>query len=72
MKKENQKNILEIINEARKNKGIKWLQVYEKLDMSKQGFQYHKKNLKKNKISFSVEQINGLSEILGVDKSIFF
>ena len=72
MKKENQKNILEIINEARKNKGIKWLQVYEKLDMSKQGFQYHKKNLKKNKISFSVEQINGLSEILGVGKSIFF
>lgn len=72
MKKEFKKNILEIINEARKNKGIKWFQVYEKLDMTKQGFQYHKKNLQKNKISFSVEQINNLSEILGVDKSIFF
>ena len=64
MKKENQKNILEIINEARKNKGIKWLQVYEKLDMSKQGFQYHKKNLKKNKISFQLNKLTDYQKFL--------
>ncbi|MEE0138992.1 XRE family transcriptional regulator [Fusobacterium ulcerans] len=72
MERKIKKDILKTIDEARKNKGIKWLQIYKKLDITKQGFQYHKNNLKKNKITFSVEQINELSEFLGVDKSIFF
>jgi hypothetical protein len=69
MEKENK---FELIDKVRKEKKIKWVTIYEVLGMSKQGFSYHKKNLKENKISFSIEQIKIISDFLKIDKSVFF
>ena len=66
------KNKYEILNEARKKKKIKWVQIYKLLDITKQGFNYHKKNLEENNVSFSVEQIKKISDFLKIDKSLFF
>ncbi|MGN0944332.1 XRE family transcriptional regulator [Fusobacterium varium] len=65
-------NKYEILNEARKRNKVKWIQIYKILDITKQGFDYHKKNLKENNVRFSVEQIKKLSDFLKIDKSLFF
>lgn len=49
--------ILKILEKEKKNKKIKYSEIAKILGISRQDFNYHRNNLKKNKITFNIEQI---------------
>lgn len=64
--------ILKILDEKKKNRQIKYSIIAKELNISKQDFYYHLKNLKNNKITFNIEQIKKICKLLDIDISIFF
>ena len=64
--------VLKILDEKKKNRQIKYSIIAKELNISKQDFYYHFKNLKNNKITFNIEQIKKICKLLDVDISIFF
>ncbi|MBR8701675.1 hypothetical protein IX317_001654 [Fusobacterium sp. DD29] len=64
--------ILRILEEKKKKKEIKYIDIAVALNITKQCFYWHLKNLKKGRISFSVEQIKKICQFLNEDISNFF
>lgn len=64
--------ILKIIEERKRNKQIKYSQIAKELNISRQDLNYHLRNLKKHKITFSIEQIKIICKFLKIDIAIFF
>ena len=62
---------LKILEEKKKNKEIKYIELSKILGITKQCFYWHLKNLKHGKVSFSVVQIQKICTCLGQDTSIF-
>ena len=50
---------------------IKYSNIAKELNISRQDFYYHLKNLKNNKITFNIEQIKIICRLLDIDISIF-
>ncbi len=63
---------LKILEKKKQKKEIKYIEIAKHLGVSKQDFNYHLKNLRKNKNTFSADQIKEISKYLGEDISIFF
>lgn len=64
--------VLKILEKEKRNKKIKYSEIAKILGISRQDFNYHRNNLKKNKITFNTKQIKLICQILNVDISIFF
>lgn len=63
---------LKIIEQKKINKEIKFTNIAKHLGITKQCFYQHLTNLRKGKITFSVEQIKLICDFLHEDTSIFF
>lgn len=64
--------ILTILEEQKKDKKLSYSKIARKLGISRQNLNYHLKNLKNERITFSIEQIKKICEILEIDVSNFF
>lgn len=65
-------NIIKILDTERNKKKLSYSELAKMLGISRQNLNYHLKNLKNNKISFSVDQVKKICKILKIDVSIFF
>lgn len=65
-------NIIKILDIERHKKKLSYSELAKMLGISRQNLNYHLKNLKNNKISFSVDQVKKICKILKIDVSIFF
>ena len=64
--------ILKILENKKNKNQIKYSNIAKELNISRQDFYYHLKNLKNNKITFNIEQIKIICRLLDIDISIFF
>lgn len=64
--------VLEILEDKKRKKELKYVELAKCLGITKQCFSKHLKKLKKGKISFSALQIQKICKFLNEDVSIFF
>ena len=64
--------VLEILEEKKRKKELKYVELAKYLGITKQCFSKHLKKLRKGKISFSALQIQKICSFLNEDISIFF
>ena len=64
--------ILTILETQKKEKNLSYSKIAKRLGISRQSLNYHLKNLKNERITFSIEQIKKLCRILEIDVSNFF
>ncbi len=64
--------IYERLEKMKNENKIKYRDIYSELDVTKQNFYYHMKNLKNGKCSFSTKQLKIISEITKIELKYFF
>lgn len=64
--------LVEILEKQKREKKIKWYKIAEFLGITRITFQYHLKNARNGKNTFSVQQVEKIAEYLGENPAIFF